>query len=100
MRVIASPAPIVRAVLEPVAPRDWEVNPMTQRCHKSRDTPLPADQVIGASAAFLESALVAQAGSSYMTSAGQLDYSYHMTSGALILHSTYIVGCWLMNHRH
>jgi hypothetical protein len=29
VRVIAAPAPIARAVLEPVAPRDWEVQRIT-----------------------------------------------------------------------
>ncbi len=37
VRVIAAPLPILRAVLEPVAPRDWEVLPITRR-HVTRHT--------------------------------------------------------------
>ena len=74
VRVIAAPAPIARAVLEPVGPRDWEVQHVTRHTlhitrHISRFTRHTSHmlQVISAGAAFLESALVAQAGTSCMS---------------------------------
>ncbi len=60
MRVIAAPLPIVRAVVEPVGPRDWEVQ--ATALHTLYVTLRLAHQVISASASFLESSLVSQAG--------------------------------------